>query len=156
VIRRLWALTVWHPRAFPLLTSQLEQDLRRWVLPGIDIALIIGSAFGIHGGLPTLTVVYSQVVAEVASFAALVFSIGCLIGVSFPRLMALELAAKCGLAFVLILYALLLLGLAAGEYPGRGFIAGVCAALSVVLAWRIVWIGRDYRKRALMREASGG
>lgn len=146
-MRRLFRASIWHPSAIPITEGELARDVKRWVLPTIDTLLILGSILAIHNGMPTFAVVYNAIVSHVSAIAVLVFSVGCLIGVSFPRLWALELIAKCGLAFVLITYSLLLIArVLVGDSTG-GFVASGFAALAVVPIWRIVWLGREFRRR---------
>lgn len=147
--------SIWHPDAIPASEGELARDVKRWVLPPLDAALIIGSILGLNGGMPSLAIVYNDAVSSAAAVAVLVFAVGCLIGVSFPRLWVLEMASKCGLVFVLVTYATLLLGLAAGGHESRGFVAGVTAAVSIVPLWRIVWLGREYRRRKARDRLTG-
>lgn len=146
-MRALWEASIWHPDAIPPSEGELARDVKRWVLPTLDALLILGSVLGLHGGMPTFAIVYNAAVSQAASVAVLLFAVGCLVGIAFPRLWVLELASKCGLTFVLLTYAVLLLALATGEYPARGFVAGVTAAVTVLPVWRIVWLGREYRRR---------
>ncbi len=138
---------IWHPDAIPALEGEVARDVKRWVLPLIDAALILGSILGLNGGMPTFAIVYNETVSQIASVAVLIAAAGCLIGVAFPRLWLIEFISKCTLSFILLLYAALLLALATSEYPARGFIAGVCAAVTVLPVWRIIWLGREYRRR---------
>lgn len=148
--------TIWHPGAIPESEGEVARDMKRWVLPTIDLLLIVGSVLGLNGGLPTFAIVYNQVVATAASGAVLVLATLCLLGVAFPRLWLMELAAKCGLALVLVTYSILLLALAAAESGTRGFVAGVSAALCTVIVWRIVWLGRERRRREARRQRRRG
>lgn len=152
-MRALWGASIWHPDAIPDSEGEVARDLKRWVLPTIDGLLIIGSILGLMGGMPTLAIVYSDTVGNVAAVAVLLFSVGCLVGVSFPALWALEATAKSGLAFVLLLYGAMLLvrALSGAE---TGFIAFVTAALSAVPVARIIWLGREYRRRRLLEQAA--
>lgn len=153
-MRRLFRASIWHPRAIPITEGELARDVKRWVLPPIDTILIIGSILAIHNGMPTFAIVYNALVSHASAIAVLVFSVGCLVGVSFPRLWVLELLSKCGLAFVLITYAVLLFArVLVGDSTG-GFVAAVSAALAVVPVWRIVWLGREYRRRAGRRRGA--
>lgn len=146
-MRRLWRATIWYPGAIPITEGELARDVKRWVLPAVDLILIFGSMLAISHGMPTFAIIYNAVVSHFAAVAILIFSIGCLIGVAIPKLWLLELIAKCGLAFVLITYASLLLGrVLIGDSTG-GFVGAVALALSVVPIWRIVWLGREYRRR---------
>lgn len=151
-MRWLYERSIWHPDAIDEREGEVARDLKRWVLPTVDFFLIVGSYLGLNGGLPTFALVYNHAVASVLSAAVLLFAVGCLIGVSFPRLWVLELSAKCGLALVLLTYAFFLLVLAAGEYPTRGFVAGVTAALCAVIVGRIIWLCREERRRRAAAE----
>ncbi len=155
MLRRLWSQTIWYPTAIPVIEGQLARDVKRWVLPTVDAFLILGSLLGVHGGLPTFTLVYSESVSQVSSVVFLVVAVGCLVGVAFPRLWVLELVCKCGLVVLLATYALLLLLLAAAESPSRGFVAGIALALTVVPVWRIVWLGRESRVRRVLAAMEG-
>lgn len=150
-LSRLGRASIWHPDAIPASEGELARDVKRWVLPPLDALLILGSWRGVSGGMPSLAIVYNETISTAAAVGVLAFSIGCLIGVSFPRFWVLEMIAKCGLVFVLITYALLLFGLAITGDDGRGFIAGVAAGCAVLPFWRIVWLGREHRRRVRAR-----
>lgn len=149
VLRRLARATIWHPGAIPASEGELARDVKRWVLPVIDALLILGSALGLAGGMPSIAIVYNPSVSGATAVFVLLFAVGCLLGIAFPKLWVLEFIAKCGLAFVLLTYAALLFGLAFTGNEARGFVAGVTAAAAVVPVWRIVWLGRDHRRRVL-------
>lgn len=148
VARRLWRATIWHPDAIPESEGEIARDVKRWVLPVLDLWIIVGSTLGIRGGMPTFAIVYNEAVSQAASIVLLVSAIMSLVGVAFPRLWIVEFASKCVLCFVLLVYAALILALAVSEYPARGLIAGVCAGVSVLPVARIIWLGREHRRRA--------
>lgn len=153
-MRGLFRATIWAPGAIPITEGELARDVKRWVLPTIDGILIVGSLLAVFNGLPSFAIFYNAVVSHVSALSVLSFSIGCLVGVSFPRLWWLELIAKCGLAFVLITYAVLLFGrVLVGDSTG-GFVSAVSAALAVVPVWRIVWLGREFRRREGRRKGA--
>ncbi|MDN3309546.1 hypothetical protein QWJ90_01240 [Microbacterium oryzae] len=150
-LKRLGRATIWHKDAIPASEGELARDVKRWVLPPIDALLILGSAVGLTGGLPSVAIVYNEAVSYAAAVAVLVFAAACLVGVSFPKLWVLEFASKCGLVAVLITYAALLFGLALEGSQSRGFVSGVTAACAVVPMWRIVWLLRERRRRVRAR-----
>lgn len=154
-LRRLARASIWHPDAVPESEGDVARDLKRWVLPAVDALLILGSVLALAGGMPSVVVVYNPVVSDLAAVAVLTFSIGCLVGVAFPRWWVLEILAKCGLSFVLLTYSALMFSLAFAGEGARGFSAGVCAACAVLPVCRIVWLGREYRKRALAAKLVG-
>lgn len=148
--------SIWHRHAIPASEGEASREVKQYVLPAIDVLLIVGCLLGLDGGLPTFTIVYGPVIAGIATHLVLMFAVGCLIGVAFPRMWVLELVCKCGLAVMLMTYALLLFNLSTGPSPARGFVSGVCAAVCVVLAWRIIWLSRDFRRRRATRRAIAG
>ena len=152
MMRSLWLASIWHPDAIPASEGEYARDVKRWVLPTIDLLLILGSFFGMSGGMPTVLIVYNECVSRTAAALVLAFAVGCLVGVAFPRLWALEFAAKCGLVFILLTYALLATGLSASGDQGRWFISGAVAAAAVAPVWRIIWLGRERRRRIASKE----
>lgn len=152
-LRQIAAASIWHPDAIPASEGEVARDMKRWALPTIDAILIAGSFAGLLGGLPSVAIIYNPAISHAAALAVLGFSIAAAFGVSFPRLWVVEMGGKCGLAFVLLLYALLLVVLATNETAQRGWVAGVTAACAVVPIWRIVWLGREHRRRRAARAA---
>lgn len=151
--RTIGRQTIWAPGAIDITEGELARDIKRGVLPIVDVLFILASVFGLAGGMPSFEVVYSAAVSHVAAVSILIASIACLVGISFPRLWRVEFAGKCALAFVLITYAGLLTILSVGG-SARGFIAGVCAASIVLPIGRILWLGREYRRRRPQNPAS--
>ena len=139
--------SIWHPDAIPASEGELARDVKRWVLPAIDALLMFGSFLSLFGGVPAFTRVYNASVAQWAALVVLIAATLCLIGVSFPKLWLLELLAKCLLSGFLVHYALLLSTLSITGSPAWGIVGGMAAALAVVPMWRIVWLGREYRRR---------
>jgi hypothetical protein len=154
LLRRIGRATIWHPAAIPPHEGEVAREVKRYLLPGIDLALIIGAVRGIHGGMPTFALVFNDTASYIGAIAVLVFSVGCLIGVSFPRLWLLELASKCGLGLVLASYGVLLMAAAAGEYPARGIVGGACSGVAAVIVWRVFWLAREWRRRRDAGEVS--
>lgn len=154
LLRTIGRATIWHRNAIPPHEGEIARDVKRWLLPALDIALIIGAFRGIHGGMPTFALVFNDTASYVGAVAVLAFAIGCLVGVSFPRLWLLELISKCGLGFILATYGVLLMVAAAGEYPARGIVAGACSGVAIVILWRVFWLAREWRRRRAARRAS--
>ncbi|WP_425836925.1 hypothetical protein [Microbacterium sp. PA5] len=146
-VRALWRASIWHPDAIPADEGEIARDVKRYLLPVIDILMIIGAFRGIHGGMPTFALVFNDTASYVGALAVLVFAAGCLLGVSFPALWVLELVSKCGLGFILATYGVLLMVAAAGEYPARGIVAGTSSGLATVVVWRVFWLTREWRRR---------
>lgn len=154
LLHALWRACIWHPDAIPESEGEVARDVKRSLLPLIDLALIIGAIRGIHGGMPTFALVFNDTASYIAAVAVLVFAVGCLVGVSLPRLWLLEFISKCGLGIVLASYGLLLLVAAAGEYPARGIVGGACLGVAVVITWRVFWLAREWRRRRDAEEVS--
>lgn len=145
-LKQLLRPTIWDSDAIHPLEGQLACDVKRWMLPVFDAILIATSILAVRGGMPTFEIVYNSTVSQVAAWVFLVASITCLIGISIPKLWLLETAGKLVLLAVLLGYGFVLM-LSSFEDPDRGFVGGVTLAACLVPIWRIVWLGREWRRR---------
>lgn len=145
-LARVWASTIWAPDAIPPQEGEYAATIKRGLLPLFDVIMIVSALLAIRGGLPTFVIVYDETVSQLASWALLTCACLCLVGVAFPRLWLLEALAKTGLLSLLIVYAVVLIGWSAVD-PPRGFVGGVVLAACLPPVFRIVWLGREYRRR---------
>lgn len=146
-LHRLWSATIWAPDAIPASEGELARDVKRWVLPTFDLVLIGAAVLALYGGLPSLALVTARPIATVAAWALLVVVATCLVGVAFPKLWLVEFVGKCALIFMLLTYGLIALILAVIYDPNRSFMAGLSIATSVLPICRVVWLGRERRRR---------
>ena len=146
-LRALWRASIWHPEAVPPYEGEIASDVKRGLLPVFDVVLIATAVLALRGGMPTFAIVYGDAVSDAASWALLVVAATCLVGVAFPRLWLVETIAKTALLLLLSGYGAVLILSAALADPARGFVGGVTLAASLIPVWRLVWLGRDYRRR---------
>lgn len=146
-LQRLRRSTIWHPDAIPAAEGELARDMKRWVLPTFDLVLIGAALLALYGGLPTFALVYATPVAIMAAWALLAVALTCLVGISFPRLWLVELIGKCGLILLLVPYGVIALVVAVLAHPNRSFLAGLALSAAILPLWRVVWLGREWRRR---------
>lgn len=144
--KRILRASIWARGAVPASEGRAASDVKRGLLPAFDLVLIGAAILAIRGGMPSFAIIYNDTVSDVAAWALLITTTGCLVGVSFPRLWLLEALAKSVMIAILLVYSGVLLGLSAVE-PTRGFVGGVTLAVCLLPAWRILWLGREYRSR---------
>lgn len=146
LVKKTWAKTIWAKGAVPESEGELASDVKRGLLPIFDLVLIFTAILAIRGGMPTFEIVYSSSVSTIAAWGLLMAASLGLVGVSFPKLWLLEAVSKIGLFAVLFGYALVLLLYSAEDAP-RGFVGGIMLAVSSIPVWRVIWMGREYRRR---------
>lgn len=138
---RLKKQTVWGSTPVELDDLRIIIDIRRYVLPMYDLIIMLAAIMALRGGMPSLALLYNDMVSTVSAYVLLVAAFLCLVGVGIPKLWLLEGVSKIVLLMVMILYSGALLGLAV-DNPERGFVGFVFLAACLLPAWGIYWISR--------------
>jgi hypothetical protein len=127
LIRRLWALTIWHPDA---------------IIMGVN---------AVRYGMPSFDLVYSPILATVAAWVLLGSGVIALVGISFPHLWIAEALGKIAMVSLLGAYAgALWVLLFQGEWT-RGFVAAGLTAIIVLPMWNLARLGRERQGRRTTR-----
>jgi hypothetical protein len=141
LIRRLWALTIWHPDAIPAQEGQASHELKRYVLPLFDVLVIIMGVNAVRYGI----------LATVAAWVLLGSGVIALVGISFPHLWIAEALGKIAMVSLLGAYAgALWVLLFQGEWT-RGFVAAGLTAIIVLPMWNLARLGRERQGRRTTR-----
>ena len=145
-LRQLWRATIWAPGAIPL-DEDKYGSLKRFLLPYIDVVLFLSGLSAVRYGAPSLSEFVPTGVTEAFGVLFIGATVMAFLGVVFPSLLPLELAAKLTLFALSVAYlvALFLLTQAGSEI--RGFITGYVAAVAGLLLWRLAFLGRERRER---------
>lgn len=154
-LRGLWRETIWHPSAIPATEGSTSREMKRFVLPAFDILVIIMGFNAVTSGMPSFNIVYDGDVASFAAWTLLCSGIVALVGVSFPRLWALEAAGKLAMLAVFGGYAA---ALWVAFFQGSGARAFVAAGLTGLIAlplWNLARLGRERTVRLLRRDQGG-
>jgi hypothetical protein len=143
---RLCRSTIWAPDAIPL-DEDKYGSLKRYLLPYIDVVLFFSGYSAVRYGAPSLSEFVPPGVTETFALLFMGATVMAFIGVVFPRLATLEVAAKLTLFALSVAYAVALFLLTQAGSEIRGFITGYVAAVAGLLLWRLAFLGRERRER---------
>ncbi|MEV8134286.1 hypothetical protein [Microbacterium aurantiacum] len=150
--RRLWAASIWHPDAIPAIEGQSSRELKRYVLPTFDFIIVLMGIAGVVLGMPSFDIVYDADTAHLSGWLLLAGGVLALVGVSFPRLRALEGAGKILMLYVIGGYAAALWVLTFLGEGQRWIVALALTALLVLPMWNLARLGRERRNRPRRRK----
>ena len=105
-MRALWARSIWRPDAIPPEDWKYRHLVRLW-LPIYDMIAIWAGVHAVAYGSDLLNRLFHPVLVDVVGIVFTLAAVAALFGVSFPRLWAVEIAAK-----------VVLVGLVAGYVTG--------------------------------------
>lgn len=143
---RVGRASIWAPGAIPL-DEDKYGSLKRYLLPYIDVVLFFSGLSAVRYGAPSLSQFVPPGVTESFGVLFIGATVMAFVGVVFPRLWALEVAAKLSLLALSAGYAVALFLLTQAGSEIRGFITGYVAAVAGVLLWRLAFLGRERRER---------
>ena len=151
-LRHLWALTIWAKGAIP--SSEWKyRNLKRVWLPVYDGIAIVAGICAIEFGSRLLFRIFpGSLVDGVAALYAVVAFV-CLVGVSFPRLWAVEVAGKVALVGLIVGYIAAIVFYSSnppGE-PPSWFIVSMLAGLLPMPLFRLSLLGEEWVTRLIKR-----
>lgn len=152
-LRRLFAASIWAPEAITV-DEWKYRNLKRVLLPAIDLFFIFGGFSAVRFGIPAISEFFPDPVVDAFSFTLSLVAFACLVGVSFPRLWAVEIVAKILLLVQLVTYVTSLFLLTAVGEGNRGFVLFVSAVAAAVILWRITLLAAEWQERRLNAEVS--
>lgn len=144
---RLARASIWHPDAIPVVEGQTSFELKRVVLPILDVVFAIMGVSAIVGGMPSFDLVHNHVISAVAGWTLLAGGVIAFAGVAFPRLWVAEVVGKLLVVLILGGYAGALWALVGEGSAGRALTAGAFSGLTFVGLWTLYRLGRERRAR---------
>jgi hypothetical protein len=149
--RRLLKNTIWAADAIPP-DEWKYRGFKRVLLPVYDVLLILVGVGAETLGVPAVGEFFSAVVIDIVAIAFALAGFLCLVGVSFPKMWALEAAAKSVCLGLLSAYVTTLLVLTADGDPARGVVTIIATAMMLVPIYRLSLLGAERRARHFVRE----
>lgn len=139
LIRKLLSVTIWAPGVFGLPPDRYA-NLYRVVLPLLDVGFVFAGAGAIIHGAPAFSDFASSGTQNL-SFVWGVWTVAagsaCLLGISFPRLLAVEIVGKAAIVAAAIVYMIVLLWLTGNGSTTRWVAVGMSVGSALVAAWRL-------------------
>lgn len=153
ILRRVWAETIWHPDAISAWEGQAARDLKRVILPLLDVFLVCMGIYAVHRGMPSFAIVWDEHLSDIAGWGLLVSALLALAGISFPRLWIAEAIGKLFILAVLAGYAIALGALDLIGQGDRGLVAFAFGALALLPGWNLIRLGRERQARKAAKVA---
>lgn len=145
----LFRLSIWAPGAIPLEEHKWAVPLKRFALPLYDVVLVFGGLFAVESGVPALTRIIQDPLADILGYAFTVVALVCLAGIAFPRLWVYELIAKLIVVFFMGVYLFALI--VTPDSGQRDFISAIVVLSLILPGFRLWIIGTEARDRRLLR-----
>jgi len=143
---KLFERSIWADGAIPAGDRKLRSLKRLW-LPIYDLGLVWMGLSAIRSGVPAFEELLPSLVADILGYLLILIAVLCLVGVSFPRLHALETASKTILVSILSLYFVSLRVLITPESNGRDTISIVVLLAIILPLFRLSILGGESRDR---------
>lgn len=142
-MRRLWALTVWHPDGVRADDWRQRHTLRVW-LPLFDFGIVfLGGLWAAFYGSPILWRLFPAPLIETAGTAMAITGLVCFVGVIFPRLWPLELVGKLGLIFLIGCYAGTVAFFPSNPDANNGFVVFILVGVLFLGFIRVTQLSED-------------
>lgn len=143
---RWFRASIWAPGAIPA-TEWKYRNLKRVALPILDVVFFLAGLSAAHYGVPAISEFFPVPVRVFYSYLLSVAALACLIGVAFPRLWPIELAAKSVLIGLLLGYIASLFILTRAGEGNRGYVLTIAIASVVLPWWRVSMLGTEWSDR---------
>jgi hypothetical protein len=153
LLRRLYAASVWAPEGIPAGAWRFRGQFR-FVFPYVDLMFLWFGIAGWQHGIRSVETATSNAWQTNWSLAIAVFAAVCLLGISFPKLWAVELLGKLFLIGLVCAYLALQLSLS-WEDPKLQATAGLFTTLIAFPAWRVGDLGVIARQWWMARKQRG-
>lgn len=152
--------TIWAPDAVPAIEGVTSREMKQFVLPLFDVAVVIMGVNAIGNGMPSFSLALPGWLDPWLSVvAAWVLALGgavAFIGLAIPRLWVAEAIGKLMMVAVLGGYASALWALFLAGEPGRAFVAAGMSALVALPLWNLRRLGRERLARSEARPPDSG
>lgn len=149
----LYLMSIWHPDAIPK-NEWKYRNQKRVMFPAIDVLFILGGFSAAKYGIPAISEFFPDSFVDGFAYILSIAGLVCLIGVSFPRLWAIELGGKSVALSLLVGYILSLLILTAAGEGNRGFVLIIACIASSIIIWRISLLGSEWQDRVTAQKVN--
>ncbi len=157
-IRKLLGITIWAPGVFGLPPDRYA-NIYRVVLPALDVAFVWAGIGAIVYGAPA----FSDFAASGTQNLSFVWGVwtvtaaaACLLGITFPRLLVVEIVGKAAILAAAIVYMIVLLWLTGNGSTTRWVAVGMSVGSALIAGWRLGDLRIEWRDHRQKRERASG
>lgn len=141
--------SIWAPGSIPILERKYAVPLKRFVLPGYDVILLVSGFIAVRSGIPALERLLPPGAAAMLAILLVLTSMAAFIGVAFPAMWRMEQVAKLAIVSVLGLYFAAVVTVGGSS---REFIAVIILLALPVPLFRLWLLGIEQRDRIAEKE----
>ena len=155
-MRTLYEASIWAPGTIPV-EEWKYRNLKRVMFPAVDVLLILGGFSAARYGIPAISEFYPDLFVDIFAYVMSFCALVALVGVSFPRLWAVEIAGKAAVFGLIVGYitSLFILTLEdKGDSDSRGFVLIIAMIAVCPIVWRLSLLGSEWQARVLARKAA--
>lgn len=145
-LRRIGRNSIWAKGAIPV-EEWKYRNFKRVVLPVYDFLVVLAGITAIVWGMPSFQEIFPGEVVDALGWLLVFVAVICLLGVSFPRLWAIEILGKALLLGIIVAYIIALFGLAVQGVGTREFVMAVVSMTLPIPVYRIGMLGTEIRDR---------
>ena len=146
----LWSKTIWAKGAIPPTVDRDKRRLKKFYLPLLDIAFIIGGWTAAKYGVPALEDVFPDDIQDVFGIALSILGLAAFIGLAFnEKLWLLEIVAKWILVSTMAVYMGSLIFLVGGGGNSRAFVVVIAFIAMILVLFRLDMAANEWRERKL-------
>ena len=147
LLTQIWRATIWAKGAIRADERKYATPLERFMLPMFNATMIVAGLFAVHSGIPSIEQLMPGAASDGFGYGFVLVALAALVGVVFPCLHRVELAAKILMFSLLGLYLVCLRVLAADDTGSRDFISVIVFASMLTPALRLWILGTEIRDR---------
>lgn len=145
-LRRIGRASIWSKDAIPV-EEWKYRNFKRVVLPVYDLLVVLAGGAAVVWGMPSFEQIFPGTVVDAIGWTLVIVAVVCLLGVSFPRLWAVEILGKAILFGIIVAYLIALAGLALQGVGTREFVMVVVSMTLPIPVFRMGMLGTEIRDR---------
>lgn len=154
-MRTIYEASIWAPGAIPA-EEWKYRNLKRIMFPVLDTLMFLGGLVAARYGIHAIGEFYPDIFVDIFSYILSAAAFVCIVGSSFPRLWAIEIAGRAAVfglivGYIAALVILMVDGGALGE--ARGFALFIAAIAVCPIIWRLSLLASEWQARVLVLKA---
>lgn len=149
-MKKLYMLTIWAPGAIPV-EEWKYRNIKRIMFPLIDFLFMLAGIKAIAYNVPGVSLFFDDPIIDLVAYILVLSAATCLVGVSFPRLWAVEIIGKSILLGVMSGYFASLVLLAFMGYSTIEFTLFMSAISICPVVWRLSLLGSEWQSRRTLK-----
>lgn len=138
--------TIWSDASIPP-SEWKYRNLKRIVLPTIDLLFVLGGILGALHGIPAISDVFPGWPATVGGIAFAFVGAVCLVGVAIPKLWQVEVWGKSIILGMIVGYIIALATASIITRTSAAYVLSLAGIALTIVVWRLSLLAAEARER---------